>query len=296
MTATKPVIDMPPPVEPPPVVNGADLTAHDIQSIFISGDIGTGKSLQARTFSGRKLVYAFEHSALKIYAGDESFDVAAFLPKGELGYMVKKIPKGGIQGATFKADRKSTFADWEDHFSRACDSDMFEKYDWIIFDGTTSFQDIMLADVILREGRPMYQPLRDDYGTMAFQLVRVMDTLFRICHVYGCKLYVIGHRMMRKDEESGKIYNQALLVGQQETKTPARFGAAILAERPSLTEKQAQELPQDFKPKFYVRTIPDNKNVGMKSAPFLGDLHRIDVTLDFSKPLVGQGLGKYVNK
>ncbi len=101
-------------------------------------------------------------------------------------------------------------------------------------------------------------------------------------------VYLTAHMEMHKDDLSKKIHYQPLFTGKNRLRIPLRFTeCVVLTKEPADADGGEQYMMHVEKTRehpFIRSTIPRRKG-------FRGPLN---VTLDFKKPLEGQGLGKYL--
>lgn len=95
-------------------------------------------------------------------------------------------------------------------------------------------------------------------------------------------LYLTAHVEMSQDKVTSKISWQPLMTGRLKVKIPTLFSSLLFAHA---------DTDQSGKTRYVVQTRPDREFPGcrcsLKEVKF-----KEDVTIDFSKPLEDQGLGR----
>lgn len=250
---------------------------HKTPRILAYGDAGCGKTTQFLTLPGKKFAYLFDPNAQESLAGFD-LDYEAFFPE-DLSMALTSLSKD----KKAKTDRSKqnigadTYNAWEKDFEDKLESGFFNDYDVICFDSLTTFSDLVMDGILAINGRGGQWPSQDDYAPQML----VIKNVFRTVTSMGKAIYVAAHCQPMQDDLSKRVFNQILVTGQLRQRLPLLF-----------SEFLHLEVQSDGKGKvnYNVQTKPDRMfpsvRTSIKGLKFLED-----ITLDFSKPLEGQGLG-----
>lgn len=249
--------------------------AHDTPHRFlILGDTGGGKTTQFLTLPGKKFMYLFDSNALLSLKGYD-VDYEEFLPD-KLNLSVKSLSKDkGGDKTTNNANLM--YQAWEKDFSDKLEEGFFDDYDAIGIDSATTLLDLIMDRILTINGRAGTWPQQDDYGPQMVAFNNVCRALTSL----GKTLYMTGHLEYRQEELSKRIFRQPMMTGRLRTKIPLLFSDIYIAEAQNDGKGNI---------KHTFQTVPDRITTTVRNSikglePFE------DVTLDFSKPLEGQGLG-----
>jgi len=256
------------------MANALDSTTAITHRFLILGDTGSGKTTQALTLPGKKFAYLFDPNALLSLRGYD-VEYEEFFPD-RLNLGVQSLSKA--RGGDNKQIHKNIVYDiWKDDFDSRRDDGFFDSYDVIIMDSATTFLDLIMDRTLTINGRAGSWPQQDDYGPQMTSFTNVCRSLMSL----GKTIYMTGHMQMKQDELTKRIFRQPMMTGQLRNKIPLLFSDIFVAE----VENDGQG---HIHHKF--QTVPDKITTAIRTSikgldPFE------DVTLDFSKPLEGQGLG-----
>ena len=253
-----------------------------IERILMRGSIGTGKTMQFLTLPGKKFLYVFEASSFNTIQG---YDVTyeAYLAE-KLNITVKAIPKGLKigEGVLSKDSRlkAQAYAQFEEHFHTSLDNGYFDQFDTIGLDSITSIADIMLDDILARDGRMEYPPVLNDYNILKTQIARLLRALCALDKL----LFVTAHTMYRQtNEASRKLLNEILIPGDLQVRAPLLFSTVLQTYYETTTSGK----------KFMVQSVIDNHNENLKSS-IPGLLNHHDVTIENLNNPQASGLGKLI--
>lgn len=261
------------------MANAKDVDIPAGKAILILGDTGSGKTTQLLTLPGKKFVYVFDPNALSSLQGHD-VDYETFLPdRLQLKLVSLKAgvnPSGPVQ----KNKGVEVYKEWENHFEKALSSGFFDSYDTIGLDSGTTFLDMIMDGVLAINGRGGMWPQQDDYGPQMLAFTQVMRTLTSL----GKRVYVTGHTEYIKDEIINRVFNVPMMTGRLKKKIPLLFSEVLHAE--AVNDGKGTV-------KYMIQTKPDRLNPTIRTSlkgldPF------IDVTIDFNKPIEGQGLGGFI--
>lgn len=250
------------------------LTARDTSArkIYMVGNTGTGKTTQILTLPGKKFIYLFDPNAILSIQGHD-VDYEEFLPD-KLNLSVRSLAKDkGDKLTNYQSD---VYNQWEKDFDAKLKSGFFDAYNVIGIDSGTTFLDLIMDRVMAINGRSGW-PQQDDYGPQMVTFTNAMRTLMGL----GKIIYVTGHLETKQDELTKRIYRGPMLTGRLKTKIPLLFSDIFFTEVANDGQGKIN---------YRINTVPDRTNESIRTS-IKGLKPFEDVTLDFTKPLLGQGLG-----
>lgn len=249
--------------------------AHETSThkVLLLGDTGSGKTTQLLTLPGRTFAYLFDPNAILSLRG---FDIEyeEFLPD-RLNLSVKSLSKGKGDNTTNLPSQ--IYLEWEKDFDNKMRTGYFDSFDNIALDSATTFLDLIMDRMLTINGRAGSWPQQDDYGPQMQVFTNVCRTLMSL----NKTIFMTGHLETKKDELVQRIFRQPMMTGRLRTKIPLLFSDIFVCE----AENDGRG---NVKHKF--QTVPDRITTTVRTSlkkvePFE------DVTIDWNKPVVGQGLG-----
>ncbi len=261
---------------PIPLQNATEVQIDPTDHFLLVGPTGSGKTSQFLTFPGKKFAYLFDSNAKRTLQGQD-VDFIEFLPDN-----VSVTPSSLKAQRTVAPRHHNTPGDlydrWEEHFEWGCSNGFFDQYDVIAIDSFTTLSDMVMDKVLELNKRPGQWPQQDDYAPQMLVLRNIM----RRVNAMNLTLFVMAH-METKQADDMKMYNFPLMTGRLRERLPLLFSEILVC---------SADTSRDGKTKWTVQTRPDRMNRAVRctvrDAPFL-----LDVTLDWKKPLQGQGLAKW---
>jgi hypothetical protein len=260
------------------MANAKDVNVTNRQSFFILGNTGSGKTTQFLTLPGRKFIYIFDPNALVSLAGHD-VEYEEFLPE-KVSMTVKSLSSG--KGDKETKFGKTIYDQWEKDFSDKLTSGFFNDFDVIGIDSATTLLDIIMDRVLTVNGRPGSWPQQDDYGPQMLAFQSICRTLLGMNKI----IYLTGHLDTIQDDVTKKIQTVPVLTGKLRIKIPLLFSSVLIA---------TAETDADKKVSHYLTLVPDRMNPTVRSSLKIKE-PKVNVTLDFSKPLESQGLGALLRK
>ena len=258
------------------MANAKDARGVTARRILLLGDTGSGKTTQLLTMPGRKFAYLFDSNALLSLQGHD-VEYEEFLPD-RLNLSVKSLKKDiGDKTTNFKNDM---FVEWERDFNHRLQTGFFDNIDVIAFDSCTTFLDLIMDRVLTINGRAGQWPQQDDYGPQMLSFINICRTLTSL----GKDILMTGHLEVKKDELMQRIFRQPMMTGRLRTKIPLLFSDVFVCE----VENDGRG-----NVKHRIQTAPDRLTTTVRTA-FKGLNGFEDVTIDWSKPLEGQGIGRFI--
>lgn len=255
----------------PNALDAAALTQH---RILVLGDTGAGKTTQILTLPGKKYVYVFDQNALLSLRGHD-IDYDEFMP--DIVSAAAASLKSGVPGDKRSSTKSDVFQRFESQWDERIQSGFFDQYDWICFDSSTTLLDLIMDRVLSINGRFGQWPQQDDYGPqmIAFQ------NICRTANGLGKGIYMTGHLETKQDKLTQKITNRPMMTGRLVAKIPLLFSNVWYCD---------SELDEKGKVNYRVQTVASSQNRNIRTSikglePFE------DVTIDFTKDPVGQGIG-----
>jgi hypothetical protein len=251
------------------------LTAHPLAQhrILALGDTGSGKTTQILTLPGKKFAYLFDSNAILSLQGHD-IDYEEHLPD-IVSAAATSLTKGkGDQRSSVASDVYLQFErEWDDRLK----SGFFDQYDWICFDSATTLLDLLMDRVLTINGRFGQWPGQDDWGP---QMV-AFTNLVRSANSIGKGVFMTGHLEAEKDKTTNLVAMSPMLTGKLKKRVPLLFSDIFYFD--ATTDKEGV-------PKFQIQTMPSGINKTIRTSMKGLSLFE-DVTIDFTKPVVGQGLG-----
>ena len=262
-----------------------DVIERPGRKILMFGSTGSGKTTQFLTLPGKKFMYLFDSNAILSIKGYD-VDYEEFLPdRLSLALTSLKKDNKSVAPAEVAKIAAETYKAWEKDFEDKLSKNFFDKYENISLDSFTTLADAVMDGVLSLNGRAGQWPQQDDYGPQMLALTNIIRTFTALDKNFYCT----GHMEMKQDEVSQRIFQTPLMTGRLKTKLPLLFSEIFFL--------QAQPVNQPGKAavQYMIQTKPDRLNPLIRCTmrglePFE------DVTLDFNKPLEGQGLGKLFTK
>jgi hypothetical protein len=262
--------------------NAKDVT-EGLHRILLLGNTGTGKTSQFLTLPGKKFMYIFDPNALQTLRGyDVEFE--EFLPSAVKLDAVPSSKEGQAKAdkvmMTQKADSYLRWEkDWDDKYNKK----YFNQFDWIGFDSCTTFLDLIMERLLTIEGRQGQFPQQNDWGPQMVTFTNIVRTAMSL----NKPLFFTGHLKTDKDEVTQSIVQLPLFTGQLREKLPLLFSDIFL------TTATADQVHGTVK--YTIRSTPNGRETPIRTS--LRGLNSIeDVTIDWKKDPVGQGLGGLLAK
>lgn len=253
--------------------NAKDARAKTKPKFFLLGDTGAGKTTQFLTLPGRKFIYLFDTNAILSLQGHD-VDYEEYYPD-RLNLSVKSLTKG--KGDNTTSMGSDIYLKWEKDFDDKVKSGFFDQYDVIGFDSATTLLDLIMDRVLTVNGRPGNWPQQDDYGPQMSSFINICRTLTSLNKI----VFMTGHLEIKKDELLGRIFRNPVMTGRLKLKIPLLFSDIFVCEVESAGGKVKHKL----------MTAPDRITTTVRTSFKTIKDGWEDVSIDFSKPLEGQGLG-----
>lgn len=258
--------------------NAKDVTGPVAHKFLIAAPTGHGKTSQFLTLPGKKFAYLFDPNALLSLRGyDVEFE--QFLPD-RINLSVAPLAKDAKRDKT-TSYQSTLYNEWEKDFDDKMQGKFFEQFDWLMLDSSTTLLDMIMDRILTLNGRYGQWPHQDDWGPqmMAFKnIIRQWTSL-------GKGIYVTAHLNVRQDELTKKVWEDPMFTGALRQQLPLLFSDIFTV---------VVEPDKDNKPQYLLKTFNDRNQRFIRTS-IRGLEPYENVTLDFDKPLEGQGLGGIVN-
>lgn len=257
------------------------LTATGIMphKFLILGPTGSGKTSQLLTLPGKKFAYLFDPNALLTLRGYD-IEYECFYPSNlSLDLQSLSKDKGGDK-VTGK-NRSEMYLNWEKDFDKKMSEGFFDNYDVIAIDSITTLLDLIMDRILAINGRSGSWPQQDDYGPTMVTFTNIVRTLAGL----GKMIYFTGHLSLEKDELSQTIYRVPVMTGKLKEKIPLLFSDIF-----------ATDCQNDGKGNisYTIQTVGDRRTPTIRCS-IKGLAPSEDVTIDWSSPVEGQGIGGLLN-
>lgn len=256
------------------MANARDVTSDAPKKILLLGDTGAGKTTQFLTLPGKKYAYLFDPNA-KLSLRGHDVDYDEYLPD-PINAAIKPLTKEKA-GDRPTATGSDVYLQFEREFNERLTNGFFEPYDWIAFDSATTLLDLMMDRVLTINGRYGHWPNQDDYGP---QMVAFIN-LCRNITAMNKGIFVTGHLEDRQDKLTKKIGRQPMMTGRLIAKIPLLFSEVLGADC---------DVSSEGTPQYSLQTVKD-KEFALVRTSIKGLEPFENVTIDFTKDPVGQGLG-----
>lgn len=257
--------------------NAKDQSTSKTHLFLLLGPTGSGKTTQFLTLPGKKFMYLFDPNALNSITGQD-VDYEQFLPD-RLSMKISSLKKG-VGDRSTRPISNNAYNEWEKDFEERLRSDFFASYDAVAFDSCTTLLDMIMDRVLTINGRAGQWPQQDDYGPQVNTFINIVRTATSM----GKTVYFTGHIEAKKDEITGRVFNAPILTGRLKAKLPLLFTDIFITE--AISDREGIV-------KYTLQTVPDKMNpLARTSIKTIAPWQ--DVTLDWSKPIVGQGLGSLI--
>lgn len=273
-------------------IHTARESAHSrITTILALGGIGSGKTTSMMTLPGKGFVYFFDPNGASVIQGaDCDIDYAEFAPSPEeMDWGVKPVKKEAARDPSAQVRAKKlaeveprAYFEWEADFFERRDSGFFDSYNWIGMDSATTFSQIVMDRVQFLNKRYGKHPEQADYTAQ----MNTINNVVRGLAAMRKHLYFTAHIELMKDETTGKVYGQPVLTGKLRIRLPLLFSEIL---------GFAADQKESGKVKYTIQTRPDRDFGALRSA-MRGVGFIEDVTVDFNRPMQGQGLGGLLTK
>lgn len=260
------------------MANAKNARENSSPKFLLLGDTGAGKTTQILTLPGKKFCYLFDPNAILSLQGHD-VEYEEFLPD-RLNLSVKSLSKGS--GGDQKGDKTTSFqnslyVEWEKDFNDRIKGGFFNTIDVIGFDSATTLLDLIMDRVLTINGRAGSWPQQDDYGPqmLAFQ------NICRQLTALGKTVVMTGHLETKQDELTKRIFRGPMMTGRLRTKVPLLFSDIFVCEASNDGRGTTKHL---------IQTVPDRTTTTVRTTMKGLNPHE-DVTIDWSKDPVGQGIG-----
>lgn len=258
--------------------NAQSLTNQVNHRILALGPTGSGKTTQLLTLPRPVFAYIFDPNASLSLRGQD-IDYLEFLP-AHLPMAVRPTAKDAKKDAS-TAPVAEAYRAFEQDFDQRLREGFFDKYNTIAMDSVTTLLDLIMDRVLQLNGRAGQWPEMQDYPSQMMAFMSICRTLTGL----GKTIYMTGHLLTDKDELTQRIYRQPLMTGRLREKIPLLFSDVLVCD--VLVDKDNQV-------SYRVQTVPDRLTPSVRTC--IKGLEAFEpVTIDWTKPVIGQGLGGILN-
>ena len=255
------------------MLNAKDAHGLIAHRILLLGNTGSGKTTQILTLPGRRYVHIFDQNALLSLQGYD-LDYDEYMPD-TIGMAATSMTKG--KGDKALSTSSESYRRFETEFNERLQNGFFNQYDWICFDGATTLLDLAMDRVLTINGRFGTWPHQDDHGPVMIAFTNICRNLTAI----GKSVLMTGHLETRQDQVTQRIETRPMMTGRLVVKIPLLFSDIFTTD--VVEDKEG-------KSRYRIQTAPD-QNVRTIRTSIKGLERFEDVTIDFTKDPVGQGLG-----
>lgn len=245
-----------------------------VTTILNVGSTGSGKTSGFLTLPGKKFIYIFDPNALATLRG-HNVEYEAFLPE-HLDLDAVTL-KANTRDNLSKAPTPITYIEFERHIEEGMETNYFDQFDNIGLDSITTLQDVVMDRIMHLNGRFGKQPEMTDYVATTNTIIKIFRTLLS----FNKLVYITGHIEYKQEEITSKMLNVMDFIGRLRRRLPILFSEVWLSYG---------DPDKEDKMHYFVRTQQDRYNPYLRcSSRFINPIE--DVTIDWDKPLEGQGVG-----
>lgn len=262
--------------------------------VLLVGHGGHGKTTQTLTLAGPKLYYALDTNARDSLApaeNDPDWNVVTIDPDMD---SMDLDPMSVSKGVVSKPSKHKPqfYLNWAEDFSNRVQQGEFQDLGrnggWLIIDGIS----ILSAELMLLQAweqrHQQNLEVRMDYQLAG---VKMRQVIYWICR-QPCNVLCTARYRLIQDEMTRQVGTVLALPGSARVEGTYSFGWGLCCE----VESQGNDKP----PKFWLRTAQDEDHPALRVvASRMPDKKlppaRVPADLDFNKPLIEQGIGRWLN-
>lgn len=257
--------------------NAMQATNTAQRKVLMLGDTGNGKTSQFLTLPGKKYIYLFDPAGLESIRGFD-VDYDEFLPT-PVSAAVQSLSKE--KAGDKRISVSSVYKNFEEQFNQRLGDGFFDQYTWVGFDSATTLLDLMMDRVLTINGRLGQWPHEDDWGPQMIAFTNLCRTVTAM----GKNLFMTGHMQDKKNRKTGATRRQPMMTGQLVQKIPLLFSDVFGCD---------VDVDGQGKAAYLLHTVPDGEFTVVRTS-IKGLNPTENVTIDWSKDPVGQGLGGIFN-
>ncbi len=247
------------------------------KKILLVGDTGSGKTTQFLTLPGKKYLHIFDPNALDSLKGfDIDYDTYFPSPIPAAAQSLKKDKGGDARGAT-----SSVYAEFERTFNDRLRDGFFDQYDWLGFDSVTTLLELIMDRILTINGRFGQWPHEDDWGPQMIAFTNICRTVTAM----GKQCFFTGHMQDKANRKTGITRRIPMMTGTLIQRIPLLFSDILGCE----TDKD-----EKGKVVYQICTVRDAEFTVIRTS--MKGLNPYEpATIDWTKDVVGQGLGGILN-
>lgn len=257
--------------------NARDAGELATKNILLLGDTGNGKTTQFLTLPGKKYMHCFDPNSINSLRGfDVDYDewLPSAIPAGATS--LSKEKPGDRRPAT-----SEVYKNFENTFNDRCAKGFYDSYEWLGFDSATTLLDLMMDRVLSINGRFGQWPHEDDWGPQMMAFTNICRTLTAMKK----NVFMTGHMQDKKNRKTGASKRQPMMTGQLVQKIPLLFSEILGCD---------VDIDLQGKAAYMLHTVPDGEFTVIRTS--IKGLSPVEnVTIDWTKPVVGQGIGGILN-
>lgn len=260
--------------------NALEAAKITTKKILLLGDTGNGKTTQFLTLPGKKYMHIFDPNALNSLRGYD-VDYDEYLPTA-IGAAATSLSKD--KGDPRAVTTSEVYKNFEATFNQRIANGFFDRYDWVGFDSATTLLDLIMDRVLTINQRFGQWPHEDDWGPQMIAFTNLCRTVTAM----GKNLFMTGHMMDRKNRKTGATKRDLMMTGQLSKKIPLLFSDVLGCD---IDINMAVSPPKTV---YHLITVPNSEFTTIRTS--VRGLSQVeDVTIDWEKDPVGQGLGGILN-
>lgn len=252
--------------------NAKDYTGGE-RKFLLYGLTGAGKTCASLTFPGKKMYYIFDPAGLESLAGHD-VDYEIFIP--EMTIKKSALGKGSRAVDMIRPDPQA-YPKFEEVLEGHIDDGYLDRYDVIVFDSITTLMSMMMNYILDAQGRGNAAPEIQDYYFRSDG----MQNLIRVMSSQRDKTIIFtAHTVTAQDKVTERIETVMYLPDALKVNLPLLFSEVLYLSVESTRDGSLQ---------YFTQTVPSRRVPTVRSS-LRGVKPQEDITIDWNKPVEGQGL------
>ncbi len=275
-----------------------EVGAKTFHRVMLIGKTGTGKSSQIATLAGPKLVYAFDPNCVTTLLDwlTPADTIMEFTPDGDELDLLPRDVKSRV-GGNVNDITPRLYTEWlDDILARKEEGELEELGQdggWVIIDSFTFLQEAISDAVRVLQARAGSREQRTD----AMIIGQRGTSLLRLFSDIRCNLLMTAHYRQWKGEDDPRPTIEMEAYGNARRMMPGGF-TNVWSTFVEVVPRRKQKDGEEDGAQYLIQTVPEDDCPLTRSAIKINGhpLARVeDVTIDWTKDPVGQGIGRWLN-
>ncbi len=276
----------------------ADVEAEAWHRVMLIGPTGTGKSSQIPTLAGPKFLYAFDPNCARTvqrWLSPEDV-ILEFTPDEDELDLLPRDVKTRV-GGNVNDIRPRLYEDWLDDFrARKADGEFTElgkAGGWIGIDSYTFLQEAISDAVKVLQARAGSREQRSDATIIGQRGTGILRMLSDV----RCNILMTAHYRRWKNEDDPKPTIEMEAYGNARRLMPGGFDN-VWSTFVEVAPRRKRKDEEEDDARYLIQTVPED-DCPLTRSSITVDGHPLsyleDVTIDWTKDPVGQGIGRWLN-